>query len=90
MITGCATGTDVSSALHIGVSEFYIKKDAKISYTMVHNWGETVEVRPRTAIILDENATYVNNYILTSPVKTIQSYPMPTVKVITQKCCSNL
>jgi len=39
MITGCATGTDVSSALHIGVSEFYIKKDAKISYTMVHNWG---------------------------------------------------
>lgn len=75
MITGCATGTDVSSALHIGVSEFYIKKDAKISYTMVHNWGEQVEVRPRTAIILDENATYVNNYILTSPVKTIQSYP---------------
>ncbi len=75
MITGCATGTDVSSALHIGVSEFYIKKDAKISYTMVHNWGEQVEVRPRTAIILDENATYVNNYILTSPVRTIQSYP---------------
>jgi len=75
MITGCATGTDVSSALHIGVSEFYIKKDAKISYTMVHNWGEQVEVRPRTSIVLDDNATYINNYILTSPVKTIQSYP---------------
>jgi len=75
MITGCATGDDISSALHIGVSEFYIQKDAKISYTMVHNWGEQVEVRPRTAVVLEDNATYINNYILTSPVKTIQSYP---------------
>lgn len=75
MITGCATGTDISSALHIGVSEFYIKKGAKISYTMVHNWGEQVEVRPRTAVLLEDDATYINNYILTSPVKTIQSYP---------------
>lgn len=75
MITGCATGEDISSALHVGVSEFYIGKNAKISYTMVHNWGEQVEVRPRTAVTLDENATYINNYILTSPVRTIQSYP---------------
>lgn len=75
LITGCATGEDISSALHIGVSEMYIKPGAKITFTMVHNWAEQVEVRPRTAIVQAENTTYINNYILTSPVNSIQSYP---------------
>ncbi|MCQ2976651.1 MAG: SufD family Fe-S cluster assembly protein [archaeon] len=75
LITGCATGDDISSALHVGVSEIYIKPGAKVTFTMVHNWAEQVEVRPRTAIVQEENSTYINNYILTSPVKSIQSYP---------------
>ncbi|WP_409200513.1 SufB/SufD family protein [Methanobrevibacter sp. DSM 116169] len=75
LITGCATGDDVASALHVGVSEFYLKPGAKITFTMVHNWAEQVEVRPRTGIRLGDDSTYINNYILTSPVKTIQSYP---------------
>ncbi len=75
LITGCATGDDISSAMHIGVSEMYLKPGAKITYTMVHNWAEQVEVRPRTGIKLADNATYINNYILTSPVRSIQSYP---------------
>jgi hypothetical protein len=75
IITGCATGEDVSSALHVGVSEFYLKKGAKITFTMVHNWAEQVEVRPRTGIMVGDDSTYISNYILTSPVKSIQSYP---------------
>lgn len=75
IITGCSTGSDIQSALHIGVSEFYIKKGAKITFTMVHNWAEQVEVRPRTSILLEDDATFINNYILTSPVRTIQTYP---------------
>ena len=75
IITGCATGEDVSSALHVGVSEFYLKPGSKITFTMVHNWAEQVEVRPRTGIMVGDEATYINNYILTSPVKSIQSYP---------------
>ena len=75
IITGCATGEDVSSALHVGVSEFYLKPGSKITFTMVHNWAEQVEVRPRTGVMVDDNSTYINNYILTSPVRTIQTYP---------------
>ena len=75
LITGCATGDDVASALHVGVSEFYLKPGAKITFTMVHNWAEQVEVRPRTGVKLYDDSTYINNYILTSPVKSIQSYP---------------
>jgi len=75
IITGCATGEDVSSALHVGVSEFYLKKGAKITFTMVHNWAEQVDVRPRTGIMCGDDSTYISNYILTSPVRSIQSYP---------------
>ena len=38
LITGCATGDDISSAMHVGVSEMYLKPGAKITFTMVHNW----------------------------------------------------
>ena len=75
LITGCATGSDVSSAMHVGVSEMYLKPGSKITFTMVHNWAEQVEVRPRTGVKVGDNATYINNYILTSPVSTLQSYP---------------
>lgn len=75
LITGCATGDDISSAMHVGVSEMYLKPGSKITFTMVHNWAEEVEVRPRTVIKLADNSTYINNYILTSPVSTIQSFP---------------
>jgi hypothetical protein len=75
IITGCATGSDIQRALHVGVSEFYLKKGAKITFTMVHNWAEEVEVRPRTGIVMGDDSTYISNYILTSPVKTIQTYP---------------
>ena len=75
LITGCATGEDVSSALHVGVSELFVKPGAKITFTMVHNWAEQVEVRPRTGITIEDNGTFINNYILTSPVKSLQSFP---------------
>lgn len=75
LITGCATGEDVSSALHVGVSELFVKPGAKITFTMIHNWAEQVEVRPRTGIRVDDNGTFINNYILTSPVHSLQSYP---------------
>lgn len=75
LITGCATGDDISSAMHVGVSEMYLKPGSKITFTMVHNWAEQVEVRPRTGVKLGDNSTYLNNYILTSPVSTLQSYP---------------
>ena len=36
--------------MHIGISEMYIGKNAKLSFTMIHSWGENVIVRPRTAV----------------------------------------
>ena len=75
IITGCATSHKVSSALHLGISEFYIKKGGKLTFTMVHNWGEEVSVRPRTVGIVEERGVFVSNYILLKPVKSVQSFP---------------
>ena len=75
IITGCSVAHEVNSALHLGISEFYVKPDARISFTMIHNWKEGVEVRPRTGIKIDENGVFVNNYICMNPVKNLQMYP---------------
>lgn len=75
VITGCATASDVKRGLHIGISEFYVKKGAKLTFTMVHNWAEDVSVRPRTAALVEERGTFLSNYICLKPVKTLQMYP---------------
>jgi Fe-S cluster assembly scaffold protein SufB len=79
IITGCATHPGVRSGLHIGVSEFYIKAGGQLTFTMVHNWGEDVHVRPRTAVLVEEGGRYISNYILLRPVKSVQMYPTVTL-----------
>ena len=75
IITGCATAPRVRSGLHIGVSEFYVKKNARLTFTMIHNWAPEVAVRPRTAAIVEENGVFISNYICMKPVQTLQAYP---------------
>ena len=75
IITGCSTAAHVDNAAHIGVSEFYLKENSKVTFTMVHNWAKEVDVRPRTGVIMDDNSTYISNYILTKPVRNLQAYP---------------
>jgi Fe-S cluster assembly scaffold protein SufB len=79
IITGCATHPGVRSGLHIGVSEFYVKAGGQLTFTMVHNWGEEVHVRPRTAVLVEAGGSYISNYILLRPVKTVQMYPTVTL-----------
>ena len=75
VITGCTVSQGVSDGLHIGVSEFYVRAGAQLTFTMVHNWAEGFHVRPRTVAILEEGATFISNYILVRPAKSIQAYP---------------
>ncbi|MDD5746246.1 MAG: SufD family Fe-S cluster assembly protein, partial [Candidatus Omnitrophica bacterium] len=76
IITGCTTAKDVHSGVHLGVSEFYIKKNARVTFTMIHNWAEDVLVRPRTVTIVEEGGVFLSNYICMKPVKSLQMYPV--------------
>jgi Fe-S cluster assembly scaffold protein SufB len=75
VITGCATPSSVERSLHLGVSEFYVKKKARLTFTMVHRWSEKTDVRPRSGIIVEENGTFISSYAILSPLTSIQTFP---------------
>ena len=75
IITGCATAPHLVSGLHVGVSEFYVKKGARLTFTMVHDWGEKINVRPRTVTRVAEGGTIISNYISLRPVGSLQMFP---------------
>ncbi len=75
IITGCATESFGAKGMHIGISEFFVKKNARVTFTMVHNWHEDIAVRPRTGTIVDENGVFLSNYICLKKVKDVQMYP---------------
>lgn len=75
IITGCSTSPHLKRGMHIGISEFFIKRNAKVSFTMIHNWAEDMMVRPRSAARVEEGGLFLNNYICMKPVKSLQMYP---------------
>ncbi len=75
IITGCATAPMEREGLHIGISEFYVKRGAKLTFTMIHNWVPQMAVRPRSGIIVEEGGMFLSNYICLNPVRTLQMYP---------------
>lgn len=75
IISGCASDEAVEHGVHLGISEMFVGKNAKLSFTMIHNWGHNVAVRPRTVTLVAEGGTYISNYVCMEKVKDIQMYP---------------
>ena len=75
VITGCVSGAHVNKGLHVGISEFYVKKNAKLSFTMIHHFAEGMMVRPRSVGVVEEGGLFLNNYICMKPLKSLQMYP---------------
>jgi Fe-S cluster assembly scaffold protein SufB len=75
IITGCSTSPHMKRGIHVGISEFFVKKNAKLSFTMIHNWAEDMYVRPRSVARVEEGGLFLNNYICMKPVKSLQMYP---------------
>lgn len=76
IVTGCTSATRNDVGLHLGVSEFYIRRGARVTYTMIHNWEPGIAVRPRTGIVLEENSTLLSNYVIMKPVHDLQTNPV--------------
>ena len=76
IITGCTTSLEGEPGLHLGVSEFYIKKGAKVTFTMIHNWTPQMAARPRSATIIEKDGLFLSNYVIMKPVKSLQLYPL--------------
>lgn len=75
LIAGCASSMKTKEGAHYGINEIYIGKNAKVTSTMIHTWGEEIEVFPRTASIVEEGGTFISNYVCMKPTKMVQMYP---------------
>jgi Fe-S cluster assembly scaffold protein SufB len=75
IINGCAAGSRVRQGLHLGISEIYVRKGASVTVTMIHNWGEDILVRPRTAVRVESGGRFTSNYVCLQPVRNLQMYP---------------
>lgn len=75
LITGCTTAPHLKRGLHVGVTEFYVKEGAKLTFTMIHNWAEDMVVRPRSVARVEKGGLFLSNYISMQPVRSLQMYP---------------
>jgi Fe-S cluster assembly scaffold protein SufB len=75
IITGCATAPHLISGLHIGISEFYVKKNARLTFTMIHDWGKKINVRPRSVTHVEAGGVIVSNFISFKPVGSLKMFP---------------
>lgn len=75
IITSCLQHSTVESSSHLGISEIYVRKNATLNFTMIHQWSENTLVRPRSASEIADNATFISNYVCMRPVRDMQMYP---------------
>jgi hypothetical protein len=76
IISSCLQHSDVLNASHLGISEIYVKKNALLNFTMIHQWSENTLVRPRSGAEIGDNATFISNYVCMRPVRDVQMYPV--------------
>lgn len=75
LVNGCTTARYTDLGTHIGVTEYYVGRNARVTTSMIHHWGAEVEVYPRSAAHIEEGGHFVSNYIAMSRVGRIQMYP---------------
>jgi uncharacterized protein len=80
LISGCTAASYATLGKHIAVTEIYVREDATLTYTMVHDWAPEVEVRPRTGIVVEQGGTYLSNYIALTKVKHVDTNPLAVVE----------
>jgi len=80
LIAGCASSLKTKEGAHYGINEIYVGKNAKVTSTMIHTWGEGIEVFPRTTTTVEEGGTFLSNYVCMRPTKMVQMYPTVYLK----------
>ena len=75
LVNGCTTARYTDMGTHIGVTEYYVGENAKVTTSMIHHWGDDVEVYPRSAAHVEKGGHFVSNYVAMTRVGRIEMYP---------------
>ncbi len=89
IITSCVQHSDVPKASHLGISEIYVKQNALLNFTMIHQWSDNTLVRPRSGAEIADNATFISNYVCMRPVRDVQMYPVAYCKGVDSRVSFN-
>ncbi|MFA7677391.1 MAG: SufD family Fe-S cluster assembly protein [Candidatus Omnitrophota bacterium] len=80
LITGCSASKAAHEGFHLGVSEFFIQRGGYLNFTMIHSWSEDVSVKPMSIAMVEDEGTFVSNYICLKPVREVVMYPTAFLK----------
>jgi hypothetical protein len=80
IFTGCLSNAHVKSNVHNAITDIFVGKNATLTFNMIHSWGETSRVFPKTKVHVDEGGVFVSNYVVWEKVKEIRSNPQAFVK----------
>lgn len=75
LITGCSASRAADEGFHLGISEFFIARGGYLNFTMIHSWKEDISVKSISIALVEEEATFISNYVCLRPVKDITMYP---------------
>ncbi len=89
LITGCSASKAAHEGFHLGISEFFVEKGAYLNFTMIHSWQEEVSVKPMSVACIEEEGTFISNYICLRPVKEITMYPTAVLKGLRARASFN-
>ncbi len=76
IFTGCLSDTHVNRNVHNATTDIFIGRNAKVTFNMIHSWGENSSVFPHTRVYVQENGSYISNYIVWDRVKEISTNPI--------------
>ena len=76
VFTGCLSSLHVKDNKHMAITEMFVGKNASLTFNMIHSWGETSQVYPKTIAKVEQGGKYISNYIVWDPVKEIVTSPL--------------
>lgn len=80
VFTGCLSNLHVKSNVHNAITDIFVGKNAILTFNMIHSWGETSRVFPKSRIHVEEGGVFISNYVVWESVKEISSNPQAIVK----------
>ncbi len=80
VFTGCLSNTHVKDNIHNAITDMFVGKNAVLTFNMIHSWGETSKVFPKTRVHVEEGGVFISNYVVWDKVKEISSNPKATVE----------
>jgi len=75
IISGCVMHPKCSTGVHGCITEIYVGEGAQVSFNIIHNFKRGYHVRPKVGVLVEEGATYVENYISIGEPDSAQLYP---------------